>query len=59
MNSIEIPVKDSEEIVEISLDELPDSPSEIIDILVSEEAQLNVYETLAVSDFVCLKLARV
>lgn len=48
MAIIEIPVKGSDEVVEVSLDELPDQPGDIIYILQEEEASRNLYLRFAV-----------
>lgn len=49
---IEIPVKGSDEVVEVNLDELPDQPGDIIFILQEEEASRNLYLRFAVR-FIC------
>jgi hypothetical protein len=49
MTIIEIPVKGSDEVVEVNLDELPDQPGDIMYILQEEEASRNLYLRFAVS----------
>lgn len=47
-HSIEIPLKNSNEVVEVFLDELPDDPSEIHAIISGEAATLDLYLYFAV-----------
>lgn len=42
-NSILIPVRDSEEVVKVERDQLPDEASDIIDILKAELAPLSIW----------------
>lgn len=48
MASIEIPCRDSSEVVEVFLDELPDQADAILDILKDERAPLLLYLQFAV-----------
>lgn len=48
---IDIPVKDSDEVVEVNLNELPEQASDIIFILQEEESSRNLYLQFAVSFF--------
>ena len=48
VKSIDIPVKGSNEVVEVYLDELPEDPSEIKSILVEEGAPLRLFLQFAV-----------
>ena len=45
---VEVPLKASEEVLEIDTDDLPTQAQEIIDILTEEEAPLSFYLTFAV-----------
>lgn len=46
--SIEIPTRDGSEVVEVFLDELPDEAEEICEILVAEEAPIDLFKQFAV-----------
>lgn len=46
--SIEIPTRDGSEVVEVFLDELPEEAEELCDILVSEEAPIELFKQFAV-----------
>ena len=46
--SIEIPVRDSSEVVEVFLDELPANAGEITSVLVEERAPLDLFLQFAV-----------
>lgn len=46
--SIEIPTRDGSEVVEVFLDELPEEAEEICDILVAEEAPIELFQQFAV-----------
>jgi RNA polymerase-associated protein CTR9 len=48
--SIEIPLKDSDEVIEMDLDQLPDG-DEVVGILRDEQAPLNIWVTLALHYF--------
>ncbi len=48
MSSIEIPVKNSSEVVEVFLDELPTDPQEVMVIIMEEEAPIHLYLQFAV-----------
>ena len=48
MASIEIPVRDSSEVVEVFLDELPDDAAELMAIIHDEHAPLGLYLQFAV-----------
>lgn len=50
--SIEIPTRDGSEVVEVFLDELPEEAEEICDILVAEEAAIELFKQFAVELFV-------
>ena len=52
--SIEIPTRDGSEVVEVFLDELPEEAEEICEILILEEAPLELFKQLAVHFFVLL-----
>lgn len=46
--SIEIPTRDGSEVVEVFLDELPEEGEEICEILVAEEASIELFHQFAV-----------
>lgn len=46
--SIEIPTRDGSEVVEVFLDELPEDAEEICEILVAEEASIELFHQFAV-----------
>jgi hypothetical protein len=48
MSHIDIPVKDSDEVVEVSIDELPEQASDIVYILREEESTRDLYLRFAV-----------
>jgi len=48
LGSIEIPLRDTDEVIELDVDSLPDA-SEVIGILKQEQTQLGLWVTLAVS----------
>lgn len=56
--SIEIPVKGSNEVVEVFLDELPEDPSGIKDILIEETAPLHLFLLFSVYAKPKLRLLR-
>ena len=47
---LQIPIRGSEEVVEVKLDELPDDPADIIDIMKAEFAPLDLWLQFAVSN---------
>lgn len=49
MTSIEIPLKESTEVVEVFLDELPEDPQEISVIIADESAPISLYYQFAVN----------
>ena len=48
VKSIEIPTRDGSEVVEVFLDELPEEAEEICEILVAEEAPIELFKQFAV-----------
>lgn len=48
LKSIEIPTRDGSEVVEVFLDELPEDGEEICEILVAEEAPIELFKQFAV-----------
>lgn len=48
MKSIEIPTRDGSEVVEVFLDELPEEAEEICEILIAEEAPIELFKQFAV-----------
>lgn len=50
MKSIEIPTRDGSEVVEVFLDELPEEAQEICEILITEEAPIELFKQFAVND---------
>jgi len=48
MTSIEIPLRESTEVVEVFLDELPEDPQEISVIIADESAPISLYYQFAV-----------
>lgn len=52
MACLYIPVKNSEEVVQVALDQLPLDATDIIDILKAEQAPLNLWLTIAVCSFI-------
>lgn len=46
--SIEIPTRDGSEVVEVFLDELPEDAEEICEILIAEEAPIELFKQFAV-----------
>lgn len=46
--SIEIPTRDGSEVVEVFLDELPEEAEELCEILVAEEAPIELFHQFAV-----------
>ena len=46
--SIEIPTRDGSEVVEVFLDELPEEAQEICEILIAEEASIELFKQFAV-----------
>ena len=48
MTSIEIPLKDTDEVIELAIDQLPDG-EEVLGILRQERSQLHIWVNLAVS----------
>ena len=48
LKSIEIPTRDGSEVVEVFLDELPEEAEEICEILVAEEAPIELFKQFAV-----------
>ena len=46
--SIEIPTRDGSEVVEVVLDELPDEAEELCEILIAEEAPIELFKQFAV-----------
>ena len=48
LKSIEIPTRDGSEVVEVFLDELPEEAHELCEILVSEEAPIELFKQFAV-----------
>lgn len=46
--SIEIPTRDGSEVVEVFLDELPEEAEELCEILVAEEAPIELFRQFAV-----------
>lgn len=53
LKSLLIPIRNSEESVEVRLDELPEDPSDILDILKAEVAPLEVWLKFAVCIISC------
>jgi hypothetical protein len=49
--SIEIPTRDGSEVVEVFLDELPEEAEEICEILIVEEASIELFKQFAVRIF--------
>ena len=48
--SIEIPTRDGSEVVEVFLDELPEEAQEICEILIAEEASIELFKQFAVTN---------
>lgn len=48
LKSIEIPTRDGSEVVEVFLDELPEEAEELCEILVAEEASIELFKQFAV-----------
>lgn len=52
--SIEIPTRDGSEVVEVFLDELPDEAEELCEILVAEEAPIELFHQFSVTTLISI-----